>query len=139
MDKNPSEYIEEFLKFIREAPEKYNIAQSQEKEADMETQDILHWTEFNEMPNIDGDGGVLILGVIGIVRRKRRSAKNTETILRPVIEWLKVHKSTINSLEQLLGDVRKAEKSTKNRSYTERTNIMEQMLGTEGTMEDKEE
>ena len=110
MDKNPSEYIEEFLKFIREVPEKYNNAQSQEKEADMETQDILHWTEFNEMPNIDGDGGVLILGVIGIVRRKRRSGKDTKTILQPVVEWIEHHKSTINSLEQLLGDVRKAEK-----------------------------
>ena len=110
MYKKPSEYIEEFLKFIREVPEKYNNAQSQEKEADMETQDILHWTEFNEMPNIDGDGGVLILGVIGIVRRKRRSGKDTKTNLQPVVEWIEHHKSTINSLEQLLGDVRKAEK-----------------------------
>ena len=138
MDKNPSEYIEEFLKFIREVPEKYNNAQSQEKEADMETQDILHWTEFNEMPNIDGDGGVLILGVIGIVRRKRRSGKDTKTILQPAVEWMNTHKGTINSLEQLLGDVQKAEKSTKNRRYTERTNIMEQMLGEE-IMEDQEE
>ena len=51
---------------------------------------------------------------------------------------MNTHKGTINSLEQLLGDVRKAEKSTKNRRYTERTNIMEQMLGEE-IMEDQEE
>lgn len=134
MDNKPSECIDGFLKYIREANERYNIAQSQEKEAEMETQDILHWLEFNEELDIDGDGALLVLGAIGMARRKRRAGKDAATVLQPVVRWTEQHKSTMNSLEQLLGDARKAERSIKNRHYTQRTRIVEQMVGpgTEG-------
>lgn len=45
MDKKPSEYIEEFLKFIRESTTEYNMAVEKQAESDMETQDIcIGWS-----------------------------------------------------------------------------------------------
>ena len=124
-----SEQIEAFMGLIRGAPIEHETAREKISDADKKTQDILHWLENNEVPPVDGEGATLILGVIGMVRRDRRAAKDTETVLRPVAEWAKTHKSTMDSLGQLLGDVRKAEKGTENRDYTDRTDIMEQILG----------
>lgn len=49
-----SEPIEGFLNFLRDAQESYNIAALSEKEADEETQDILHSLELNENTYHDG-------------------------------------------------------------------------------------
>ena len=122
--------IRAFLDLLREAQSGYNIAKAREMDAEKETQDILHWLENNEVPPVDGDGALLVLGVIGMIRRDRRVAKDTATIMKPIAEWTKTHKSTMDSLGQLLGDVRKAEKDTGKRRYTDMTYIMIKILGT---------
>ncbi len=124
-----SEQISAFLGMLRGAPEEHRVAREQVSDADKKVQDILHWLENNEVLPIDEDGAMLILGVIGMIRRDRRAAKDTATVMQPVAEWTKTHKSTMDSLAQLLGVVRKAEKSTENRLYTDRTDIMRVMLG----------
>ena len=126
-----SEQIEAFMGLIRGAPIEYEAAREKISDADKEIQDILHWLENNEVPPVDGEGAMLILGVIGMVRRDRRAAKDTETALRPVAKWAKTHKSTMDGLGQLLGDVRKAEKGTGDRHYTDRTDIMKEIFGEE--------
>ena len=124
-----SEQISAFLGLIREAPTEYGIAWEQVSDADKKVQDILHWLENNEIPPVDGDGAFLILSAIGMIQRDRRGAKDTATVMQPVAEWAKTHKSTMDSLAQLLGAVRKAEKATEKRHYTDRTDIMRVMLG----------
>lgn len=52
------------------------------------------------------------------VRQKRRAAKDTMSETAPVLDWIDANRSTIKSLERLLGDVRKSEKNTENRIYT---------------------
>lgn len=124
-----SEQIEAFMGLIREAKARYEMAQGDETRSDKETQDILHWLESNEVPPVDDDGAMLILSVIGMIRRERRAAKNTAIVMQPVAEWAKTHKSTMESLKQLLGDVRRAERRAGNTHYTDRTDIMAQILG----------
>lgn len=131
-----SEQISAFLGLIRGAPEEHRIAREREQDANKQTQDILHWLENNEVLPVDGDGAMLILGAIGMIRRERRAAKDTAAIMQPVAEWAKDHKSTMDSLAQLLGTVRKEEKGQENRYYAERTDIMKVMLG--GTDEEVE-
>ncbi|MCI9388357.1 MAG: hypothetical protein HFH54_01565 [Lachnospiraceae bacterium] len=126
-----SERIKCLLDMLGTAQLDYDTAREQISEADRRIQDILHWLEFHEIPPVDGDGAMLVLGVIGMARRDRRAAKDTEAVTRPVAEWADSHKSTINSLEQLLGGVRKAERGIENRHYIDRTDIMEEMLGEE--------
>lgn len=127
MDKKPSECVNGFTKFIREASEKYNIAQSQEKDAEMERQDILHWIEFHEVPETE-----IIVKIYKRLKKAcmdRREAKNTAEILEPVTEWENHHKMTVDSMEQLLGKARKAEKAIMSRLYADRTTVMEEILG----------
>ena len=124
-----SEQISAFLGLIRDAPMEHDTAWEQVSDADKKVQDILHWLENNETLPVDGDGALFILGVTGMIRRDRRVAKDAGIVLHPVAEWAKTHKSTMDSLAQLLGAVRKAERITEKRDYTDRTDIMRVMLG----------
>lgn len=63
------------------------------------------------------------------VRQQRRRAKDKEQELQPIVDFLSNNMKVIKALERLLGDVRKAEKSTEGRSYTPRTDIVERTLG----------
>ena len=54
------------------------------------------------------------------VRQRRRAAKDTMSETDPVLDWIDQNRPIIKILERLLGDVRKAEKSTANRIYTPR-------------------
>lgn len=129
MDKvGTSERISAFLDFLREAPAKYRMAQEDEMRSDKETQDILHWYEFDGWDATDAE--LLRVGrTLSLVRRRRRRAKDARSILHPVTEWTAKNESVQKSLERLLGDMRKAERGTENRHYTDRTDIMRVMLG----------
>ena len=124
-----SEPIEGFLNFLRDAQESYNIAALSEKEADEETQAILHSLELNE--NTYHDGARLSVA-LAKVRKERRAAKDTRLQLQPVIDWAGQNTKTVKGLEQLLGTVRKTEKNLDCRFYKPKTDIVER------TLEDKE-
>ena len=66
--------------------------------------------------------------VMAQVRRERRKAKDQQQLLQPIVEWIAQNTKVINSLEQLLGAVRRAEKSQEGRSYHPKTNILEQVF-----------
>lgn len=128
MDKKPSEYINSFLTFLREAWLEYHIAQGMEADTGKETQDILHWLEFHYGEPTDAETLEKVHRVLGAVRQRRRQAKDTEAMMEPVIEWLGKNDFIKKSLEQLLGSVRKAEKYIQNRHYTQKTDIMSEIL-----------
>ena len=120
-----SESISEFLKFMRTVHQEYNIATSQEADAEQATQDLLHRLELGE----DGSEEMIKIAVaLRKIRRERREAKDICICLKPLIEWLPANGTTLRSLERLLGEVRKAEKSTENRGYRNRTSIIEETL-----------
>lgn len=121
-----SEYIEAFLKFLKDSSEQFSIAQSVEKDMDMQTQDILHHIELQENTPFEYITEGLFLRNI---RRKRRRAKDTQRILKPVIAWVSDNARIIRSLEKLLGEVRKAERYTENQSYSPKTDVMEKIFG----------
>lgn len=120
-----SEPIEGFLDFLREAQEQYNIAVLSEKDADEETQDILHNLELckNEYHDYAGLAIALVK-----VRQGRRNAKDTRQQLQPIIDWEKQNIKTVKGLEQLLGQMRKTEKNLENRFYKPKTDIVEKTL-----------
>lgn len=127
MDAKASEYIKAFLDFLREAPTEHNIAAQRQSDADKEIQDILHCIENNA--EASESDKVKLSDAQRNIRRARREAKNTETVLRPIVEWADKHGPDIKSLERLLGDVKKAEKSAENRHYIDRTDIIAETLG----------
>jgi hypothetical protein len=120
-----SESIEGFLGFLREVQTQYNIALQAEKDADDQTQDILHSLEFEE--NKYHDCARLSL-TLSKVRQERRAAKDTRLQLQPIVDWAGQNAKAIKSMEQLLGAVRKAEKNLDGRFYRHKTDIVERTL-----------
>ncbi|MDE7052702.1 MAG: hypothetical protein K2O92_07250 [Lachnospiraceae bacterium] len=117
-----SEHISSFLKFLKDIQTDYNIALETEKEADRETQDILHRLELG---NDSYHDMAQMSKIIKSVRLERRKAKDAKTEAEPVMRWLKESPQTVRVLEQLLGEVRKAEKYNSNRHYTNKTDILD--------------
>ncbi len=117
-----SEHISNFLKFLKNIQTDYNIALETEKEADRETQDILHRLELG---NDSYHTMAQMSKTIKSVRMERRKAKDARSEAEPVIRWLKESPQSVHALEQLLGEVRKIEKSNTNRHYTNKTGILD--------------
>lgn len=115
-----SKGIENFLKFLREAEEKFNIAQEEEIELNNQTQDILHFLELEKHPYHEY---AKLAKKLKTVREERRKVKDYIQETGPIMTWLENNRQTIKNLEQLLGTVRKAEKSTVNRIYIPKSSI----------------
>ena len=112
-----SKDIESFLDFLREANTQLNIAIMVEQEANDQTQDILHRLELQEHTYHEYAAHSKELKKI---RQERREAKDKISCLTPIVTWAEENKSLVKGLEQLLGAVRKAERSTEQRIYTPR-------------------
>lgn len=118
-----SKDLERFLDSLKSAESQLDQAMAGQQEAEAETQDILHSLElekhsYHEMAALSRK--------LAEVRQTRRQKKDIVAQLTPVVEWTKENDGTVRSLQRLLGDVRKAEKSTQNRIYTPRTNVLKE-------------
>lgn len=120
-----SERIADFLNFLREAQQEYNIAMAEEAEANNATQDILHTIELRD--NKYHDYARLSIALRDI-RQQRRRAKNRIQALQPIVDMAGENAQTIKAFERVLGEVRKAERNAESRVYTPRTDIAEWAL-----------
>lgn len=118
-----SKEIEQFLDFLKSAESQLDQATTGQQEAEAETQDILHALElekhsYHEMAALSRK--------LAEVRQNRRQHKDNAAQLAPVVEWARGNIEVVRGLQRLLGDVRKAERSTQNRFYTPRTNVLKE-------------
>ena len=116
-----SKELERFLDFLKSAESQLDQAMAGQQEADAETQDILHSLElekhsYHEMAALSRK--------LAEVRQTRRQNKDIVAQLTPVVEWTRENDAAVRSLQRLLGDLRKVERSTQNRFYTPRTDIL---------------
>ena len=123
-----SEYIAQFLDFMRESVTAYEIAKQKQADADNETQDLLHRLElhddsYHDMARISKE--------LKKTRQERRRAKDEISELEPICKWVGENARPLKSMELLLGTVRKAEKATQNRFYIERTDAVERAVKNE--------
>lgn len=117
--------IENFLQFLRDTKEVYDISKLKENDADNETQDILHKLELGNNSYHETAG---LAKLLRTVRQERRKAKDNALMTVPIVDWVEENERVIKSLERLLGAVRKAEKSTEGRYYTPKTDIIENFV-----------
>lgn len=121
-----SAQIENFIRFLTNCDEEYNIAVQSESNADAATQDILHHIELEENSQLD----YIYEGLqLHRVRRERRQAKDTQRLTKPIREWMAANKRVIRDLEKLLGEVRRQERYIENRSYTPKTDVLKILKG----------
>ena len=115
-----SKYIENFLNFIRDSELIYKEAYEKVHEMDKLTQDYLHDIELG---GFDYKGRAKIATKLKDARQIRRVNKDITIPLEPLRDWVNTHKSTINELQQLLGQIRKEEKNLVNRKYFRKVDI----------------
>lgn len=116
----PSEQISGFLAFLREVEQTYYMAAADEVETNAETQDILHSLELEDHSYHQfAYAAKRLRGV----RQRQRQAKDTMSCTAPVLAWAEENRAVVKSLERLLGEVRRAERSTENRIYTPRAKM----------------
>lgn len=115
-----SKNIEDFLNFLRETEQQYNISVTTEKENDDATQDILHALELEKQSYHQYAEFAKKLCQI---RKDRRVVKDFRMQSEPIVLWIDENKQIIKSLERLLGDVRKIEKKMENRTYIPKVKI----------------
>lgn len=115
-----SKYIENFLNFIRDSELIYKEAYEKVHEMDKLTQDYLHDIELG---GFDYKGRAKIATKLKDARQIRRANKDITIPLEPLRDWVNTHKSTINELQQLLGQIRKEEKNLVNRKYFRKVDI----------------
>ena len=119
-----SDKIADFLSYIEEQCQMYDIAKDKLKECDEATQDILHNMEIDPVKYKER---ARLATKLQSVRRQRRTAKDMTETTKIISIWVKDNKSIIGSLQRLLGDIRKAEKKQQNRTYIPRTNVIEEI------------
>ena len=121
-----SDHLAAFLGWLRDIRQDYNIALAELAEAEDATQDILHQLELGEDRYHDCAKLALALQE---VRRQRRQVKDKLTVLQPIIGWLEENAKTIKTMERLLGEMRRLEKSLVGRSYHPKTEVITKTLG----------
>lgn len=121
-----SKPVEGFLDFLREARTAYNIARSEESDANDATQDLLHSLELEEHRYHEY---ARLSSALRDVRRQRRAAKDAVQRLQPLVEWMDKNNKAIKEMERLLGEIRRAEASIENRHYNPKTDIVQQIIG----------
>lgn len=119
-----SDKIADFLSYMEEQCQMYDIARDMLKECDEATQDILHKMEIDPVKYKER---ARLATKLQSVRRQRRTAKDMTETTKIISIWVKDNKSIIGSLQRLLGDIRKAEKKQQNRTYIPRTNVIEEI------------
>ena len=122
---NTSQSLSDFLEFLRQSQQDYNIAVDIELTKSKETQDILHKIELDDVKYHD----YAKLGKsLKSIRNERREAKNIQLQLAPLVGWIKENQNVVRGLERLLGEVRKVETNVKNAHYYPRTEIVDEIL-----------
>lgn len=122
---NTSQSLSDFLEFLRQSQQDYNIAVDIELTKSKETQDILHKIELDDVKYHD----YAKLGkALKSIRNERREAKNIQLQLAPLVGWIKENQNVVRGLERLLGEVRKAETNIKNAHYYPRTDVVNEIL-----------
>lgn len=122
---NTSQSLSDFLEFLRQSQQDYNIAVDIELTKSKETQDILHKIELD---NVKYHDYAKLGKALKSIRNERREAKNIQLQLSPLIGWIKENQNVVRGLERLLGEVRKAETNIKNAHYYPRTDVVDEIL-----------
>lgn len=114
--------LESFLAYLRDMEEGFRMAQADRAEAEAASQDIFHAIELWET---DAESCARLGWKLREVRRRRRIAKDTLEQAGLLVTWIQKNHAVIKELEQILGDMRKAERHAEKRVYIPCTRILE--------------
>ena len=128
MEKNTSQQIADFLTFLSGVTEDYKHSQEEVRLLEELTQDYMHKLELQDHAYHQR---AKIASALRQCRIDRRFHKDRIAILDPVVQCLTSDKGKLilSQLQQTLGAVRKAERSTQDRRYIPRILSAEEYQG----------
>mgnify|MGYP000360447473 CR=1 FL=1 len=103
-NKQSSEYLSEFLRFIESVNKEYSSSYQAVGVADKVTQDYLHQLELGEYSSRQRTATALANNL-----KERRENKDVIAILKPIYDFISTKPQVINELKKILGEVRKQE------------------------------
>ncbi len=113
-NKHLSEQISDFVKLLNSVKPSFDYMYDKMKEQDSLTQDILHKLELEDMKYKER---AKLATKLQKSRRMRHTYKDCVEELEPIKDFAEENRKLINSLTQLIGAVRKAEKYHTDRKY----------------------
>ena len=119
--RTPAESLEDFLKFVDQCYQEYQMAQEAVSREDKRLQDLLHELEFAQGATKRNQ----VAKEFQKSRQERRKNKDTVKRNELVVKFFeeKPHRDTLNKLRQLLGRQRKEEEYlSSERIYKPRAN-----------------
>lgn len=106
-NKQTSEYLSDFLRFLDVANKEYSSAYEAVGRADKTTQDYLHQLELGEYSTRRKTATALANNL-----KNRRENKDIVAILKPIFDFTSKYQNIINELRKILGEIRKQERNT---------------------------
>ena len=115
-NKLPSNYLSEFLSFLSEAQSHYKFCVEEMETQDKLTQDYLHSLELDELKCKERSK---LATQLSINRKDRRYFKDRIEELEPIVKFFEDthNKKVLDKLTNVLGEIRKAERYHKHRTY----------------------
>ena len=118
--------IENVLELFRRAKTELNVANDELKYCDDKTQDYLH--ELELVDHTYHERGRIAKELVEL-RQKRRAAKDRIELMIPIVNWAVQHKSSIDGLQRVLGEMRKIDEKQANRMYFYRADEKGKTIG----------
>ena len=119
MTKKPSESISEFLNFVADAQNTWDLYYDEINKQDKLTQDYLHSLELD---NLKRDERSKVATKLAINRKDRRYYKDRLEEVEPIAKFFDdpTNRKVLEKLKQVLGETRKQESYHKDRKYIPR-------------------
>ena len=118
-----SEIIADFVALIKTSEQKYNFNFEEVHRCELLGTDLDHKLELQDLSYHEF---ARTAKQIRANQQERREYKDEVEELEPIKNWLTNNKTALNSIEKLLGEVRKAEEKHNNRGYMPRVMTMEE-------------
>ena len=120
----PEYVIDKFLEFTRNVQSLTYQLDAQIEEYRNQEQDFDHYIELSD--DLSEDEAYKVYCRIKDMRRERRKCKNEKELLEPVLDWITNAESSLKSLQNVLGKIRKNKVTIDNRAYVVRTHVFEE-------------
>lgn len=129
----PEQTIRDFVGRIKGMVARFESNKDRIIEIENELLDIYHYIEISTYKKVPD--GYKLYRKMAELRRERRACKNENDLLQPIYEYFHATE-VLNKLSHVQGECTKCKEAIDNRTYTVRTDILDEWLEPQGTTVD---
>lgn len=126
----PEQTIRDFVSNIKGMVSRFESNKARIIEIENELLDVYHYIEISTYKKVPD--GYKLYRKMAELRRERRACKNENDLLQPIYEYFHATE-VLNKLSHVQGECAKCMEAIDNRTYTVRTDILDEWLEPQGT------